>query len=954
MQINCLYHGFRLTEISEVPELNARGYRFLHEKSGADLLWLSCDDKNCAFSISFKTLPENSTGVFHILEHSVLCGSRKYPLREPFVELLKGSMQTFLNAMTFPDKTMYPVASINERDFVNLMDVYLDAVFHPRIYSTEAIFLQEGWHYLPDGDGGTFSGVVYNEMKGSYSSPDTVLYHSIQEQMFPDNCYGFSSGGNPPSIKELTYEEFLATHERFYHPDNSYIYLYGDLDIEEKLAHLDENYLSHYERRGMTFEIEGQPMLGDRLVTQAYEISPEESLENNTMLARNVSLCAFDDRETQIATDVLLSALTSTNTAPLKKAMLDAKLGDDFAAWVNDGIQEPYVTFRLKKADPGKTDLFLKVLYGTLERLAEEGVDKSLLEATLNRKEFAMREMDFGSAPGVVLAMAVMDTWLYGGDPLDAVRYQDIFARIREGLERGGYFEALIREKLLSCDHALTLVLEPSHTVATERAEREALDARRYGEALGDTGLSQNADKLEKLAQYQTEEDTPEARKTLPHLSLSDLAQEEKSVPCDTYPCGSVLHRYYPLSTNGIGYVNLYFDCGHLTVEELQYAALLSEVLFEMPTKQRDTLAYKTLMSLKMGKLYASLIGATAWSDKTTYTPYFSVHGSFLEENREAADAIILEGLREVIVSGDEIEAILRQELIGVQNSMIRSGHSFATLRASCGLNYDGYIGDMTRGIGYLKFLERLASETDAASLAERLQGVLARILKGTLTVSYTGSRDLRKAYAASPYDFGGGGQARAEWPQLVGQVREAHPIAGSVAYNASVVNLAAEIPYSGKMRVLAKILGLDYLWNRVRVRGGAYGAFARLEWMGLSKFASYRDPQVGATYEAYHAMPAYLESFCPDEDEMTKYIIGATSAADTPLRSYEEAEAQDMLYFQGRGQEDMQALRTEMLTATAEDMRAYAAPLRDALIKASICTVASEKLITENHSLFE
>ncbi len=961
MQIGAKYHGFILNSIEPIDEMSMEAYRFTHEYSGAELLWLSCHDTNRAFCISFKTLPEDSTGVFHILEHSVLCGSDKYPLREPFVDLLKGSLQTFLNAMTFPDKTMYPVASTNERDFVNLMDVYLDAVLHPRIYSKEEIFMQEGWHLIPGEEGGepAISGVVYNEMKGSYSSPDSILYHTLQTKMLPDTCYAFSSGGDPVNIPDLTYEEFIATHRKYYHPENSYIYLYGEMDIEEKLKFLDEQYLSSFKKQGNKFNISWQKPYGTRTFCEEYELGENESIDGNTILAKSVSLCDFNHRKTLLGMRILLSALTSSNEAPLTRAFMDAKLGDEFSAWVDDGIQQPYVTFRLKKTDEDKLDAFTNLLNDTLTKLAEEGIDRTLLEASLNRCEFDMRELDYGLAPGVALAMSVMDTWLYGGNPIDALKNRHILEQLRQGLDKG-YFEKLIRRHLLASDHNVTLVLKPSHTLADERLKAEKNRAKKHCDAQEKAGMAAYLEKLKTFDAFQSTEDTKEAKAMLPHLERSDLDENISHTECRIAEKDGVTYRLYPLASNGISYLHMYFDASGIAREDWGYLSLLSDVLFDCPTEKYDALSYQSGIMSNMGMLSASLDDYNEVDGERLFRPFFMISASYLEEKTEEAKQLIEEGIMNTRFSEEHVKKLLKQLLVSKEGELIRSGNAYAARRAGSGVCLSRAFADATSGYAYYCFIKGICSDLDASItyIVTKLSSIYQKVIdKDLLTVSLVSSEQYLNAYTESPVCVPSrGGKTRQVIAFSPAQVSEGIKISGAVAYNAIAGNYeTAGYEHSGMMYVLSRIISLDYLWTRVRMRGGAYGCSCMIESMGgMFALVSYRDPHVKMTYETYRSLPAFLRAFDVDESEMTKFVIGAFSVLDQPKRVWVEARTCDSRAFAHVTDDMRKKTRLQALNTTQEDIRAAADMIEKVFINASVCTVGAADKVASSEDLFK
>ena len=960
MEAGSILHGFQLEKVEPIPELDMVAYRFTHIKSGADLLWLSCDDENRAFSITFKTLPEDNTGVFHILEHSVLCGSKKFPLREPFVDLIKGSLSTFLNAMTFPDKTMYPVASTNEKDFLNLIDVYMDAVLHTRIDEKEEIFMQEGWHYEPatDNTPAKFTGVVYNEMKGSLSSPDSVFWDVIQNEMFPDTVYAVNSGGDPRNIPDLTYEAFLAAHKKFYSPENSYICLYGHICLDDILAFLNDKYLSAYEKRGNHFDIARQSPLGDRTITKTYELSEDESIDGNTMIGRALSLCDFDDRKTILGMKLLLSSLTFSNAAPLKKAILRAGLGDEFEACVNDYLCQPFVAFQLKKTDADKTDQFLSTLYGTLSELSEQGIDRDLLTASINKLDFKLRERDNGSAPGVDYAVSVMDTWLYGGDPVDALKNRDILREIREEMS-SGYFENLIKTYLLENPHTLTAIFVPSHEKATERLALEEIAVRAYEEEIGPHGICAWEEKLGRLRDFQTTEDAPEVRAMLPHLERSDLDRNYKGVPVNVTEVSGVPHRFYDLPTAGIDYFRVYFDISGIPLADIPYVSLLSRLLFNVSTENRDQLSYQNDIDINLGSVTATTSGYEK-SDAAAYHPLFIIGAKFLEEKIDDARRLITEGLIAPRFLPNEVAEQIKQLKAQYESDLAQSGNSFASIHAGSYLSTAFLYDEYSDGIRYGDFLSELCRDLDSRinEVCDKLKHLLHTILKKEKSlVSFVGSSSAQKAYLAAPFDCYTDGVAPASCISVLPAAsNDGISIPSSVAYDAMVMNLRDNaIPYNGVFQVLSKILTFDFLWNEVRVRGGAYGIRANINPMrNMLLLSSFRDPHVERTYQIFESIPTYLREFSADESEMTKYVIGAVSVLDSPELPARSAYSADMRSFAGLSDECMQLYREETIDTTAEQIRQYAEILAPVFRHAVICTVGASDKVQAAKGIFD
>mgnify|MGYP002626244660 CR=1 FL=1 len=643
IKVNDRMHGFRLLKQQSVVEADSEAFEFVHEKTGARLFYLKNKDDNKVFSIAFRTPPKDDTGVAHIVEHSTLCGSRKYPLKEPFVELVKGSLNTFLNAMTYPDKTVYPVASRNDKDFQNLMDVYLDAVFYPAMYQTPEILMQEGWHYEIESpeEPLRYSGVVYNEMKGALSSAEDLLGRQIMHSLFPDTAYGYESGGDPEAIPGLSQEMFLDFHRRYYHPSNSYIYLYGDLDIDEKLAYLDEAYLSHFERLEIDSEIRRQELFAEmRRITEFYPIGSEEELKEKTFLSLNFLTGDALDTKTLLGLEILEHALLRSPAAPLRKAIVDAGLGKDVDSSLETEMLQPMFSMIVNGSEEERTEQFYELVMATLKALRDQGIDQKLLQASLNLLEFRLREDDFGSSPkGLIYGLRSLRNWLYGGDPAESLRYEDIFQELKEGLGQG-YFEELIDRYFLRNPHRTLLVFKPSRTMAAEReAEQEKLLAEKKA-SLSKEEIRQIIENTQKLKERQQAPETPEALATIPILKLSDIRKESDVLPLEERMLQDAKVLFSELETKGIIYLTLYFDASRVPQEQLPYVYLLTNLLGNVDT---ETVAEETY------EIYpspAAVLEKLAYNYVTGFLYGALVEGNASEENARIVDPLFEYWLR--------------------------------------------------------------------------------------------------------------------------------------------------------------------------------------------------------------------------------------------------------------------------------------------------------------------
>ncbi len=963
---------YEVVKHEQLEDIHAEGYLLKHKKSGARIVLIPCEDNNKVFNIAFRTTPTDSTGVAHIIEHTVLCGSEKYPVKDPFVELVKGSLNTFLNAMTYPDKTMYPVASTNDADFHNLMNVYLDAVFYPNIYKTENIFKQEGWHYeLEHADGElTYNGVVYNEMKGVYSSPDEMLESVISRTLFPDTTYGVESGGDPAVIPTLTYEQYLNFHRRYYHPSNSYIYLYGDMDMDQTLAFLDHDYLSRFDAIDPKSEIEVQkPFAKPVRVAEEYPISDEEEETGKTYLSYNMVGGNPMDMKESLAMDVLDYALFSMPGAPVKQALIDAGIGNDIFGSYSDGILQPYFSVIAKGADESDAESFLSILKDALTKQADEGIDPDSLLAGINSMEFQFREADYNQYPkGLMYGIDLMDTWLYNDDePFIPVRQLAAYEELRQEM-KNGYFETLIREKFLENPHSALVILKPKKGLqeAEDQAVQKELDA--YKNSLSQEELQRLIDETKELRAYQEAEESAEDLACLPTLKISDVRREvaelsniEEHVEVNGTEIPVIRHE---VETNGIGYVELYWNMKHVPENLLPYAALLKEVLFDTDTENRSYAELNNEMNMETGGIHASLASFDDRSIKDGYHAFFNIGAKALYGRLPIAFDLIHEVLTETKFSDEKrLYEILAEKESSLQMIMMRAGNAAASLRASAYISAAGAYGDMLGGISYYRFIKDLKAnfEERKTDIVKKLRKVLNMIIRPeNLTVSYTAGSDganavqkeIQKAVIQNEAD-----PDISEVPVLVqplGILNEGFMTSGQVQFAAQVGDYRESgLEYNGAMVIYRQIMSYEYLWQNVRVKGGAYGCGASLARTGLGTMTSYRDPKLKETLQVYSGTPEYLRNFHADEAEMTKYIIGTMSGVDTPLTPAMYGSLSMRCFFSGITREMRQKTRDEILGATAEDIRNLAPVVEALLADHAYCVIGSEQAVRREENLF-
>lgn len=963
-------NGFSLLNSEPLTEIDGTAHVLAHRASGARLLYLQNDDENKAFSISFKTPAADDTGVFHILEHSVLCGSDKFPVKEPFVNLLKSSMQTFLNAMTFPDKTMYPVASTNEQDLENLMDVYLDAVFHPLIYQKPTIFQQEGWHLeirpVEDepleqqaGDTATglaYNGVVFNEMKGALSDPDSVLYDALSASLFPDTTYRFESGGIPASIVDLTYEQFLDNHRRHYRPDNSYIVLYGNLDLQRFLAFINDNYLAPL--ASMTAPGSPNPLQLQSPVKALGVRKPMATAPENACCAIGLVAGTAHDRRRLLACDILMDAIMGSNESPLKRAILDAQMADDAGAFLADAMAQPFVALQLKGLRPGKTvEEFTQLVSQEAQKLADGGLDRQLVRAALSHAEFVMRERNFGYPDGVLLSMSAMAGWLYNEeDATTYLKYDEDFAALKQALD-GGYFEQLLRELVLENPHMATVELVPQPQPEDEKLKQALAHMAR---TMTEDDFARVKLQEEALRAAQDEPDSPEALATLPTLSLEDIKQMPAEPPCamaDNTPIPCLRHT---IPTRGIVFAYRYFDLSRLSFEELPYATILAMVLGKLDTAAHTAAELDTLAQSKLGNLAFFTEVHEDALERTSYTAKFVVSVSCLSENIGCAATLPDEIMLETNFNDySKIKNILNQKRVTIEQGCTNAGHSAAMARVASYYLPAAVVREQMGGMDFYFFLKELIDnfEDRKEALAQTLREVAKKLFtRDGCIVSFTGSdEDFARFWAEGPaLKLANSAVAARLIAAKPTPKNEAFIVPSDVSYTAMGYDRRLfDGPFTGVWMLVSRILCYDYLWNEVRVKGGAYGAGFQMTRPGSMRFYSYRDPHIDETISRFEGSGNWLSAFAPTTEEITGYIVSTVAGIDTPLKPREMMRRQDAQFFQHLDKELRERIRTEVICATAEAVRNLGPALTRATDHHMVCTVGSKELIEASSEPF-
>ena len=961
--------AYEVVQTENLSDLKSEGILFRHKKSGARVLLMENNDENKVFAIGFRTPPSDSTGVPHIMEHSVLCGSRDFPVKDPFVELVKGSLNTFLNAMTYPDKTVYPVASCNDKDFQNLMHVYMDAVFYPNIYKHDEIFRQEGWSYKMDDPDGelTVSGVVYNEMKGAFSSPEGVLDRVILNSLFPDTSYANESGGDPEVIPELTYEQFLDFHRKYYHPSNSYIYLYGDMDMEEKLRWLDENYLSDFDAAEVDSRIRYQePFSQMKEVVQEYSITSDESEEDNTYLSWNKVIGTSLDEKLYLAFQILDYALLSAPGAPLKKALVDAGIGKDIMGSYDNGIYQPIFSVISKNANVEQKEEFIRVIEDTLREIAEKGMDKKALRAGINYHEFRFREADFGNYPrGLMYGLQLFDSWLYDDEkPFIHMQAIPTFEFLKSQVDTG-YFEELIRKYLLDNTHGSIVIIRPERgrTAKMDQALARKLEA--YKQSLSREEREQMVKAAQELEAYQEEEDSPEDMAKIPVLKREDISREIAPIFNEEKEVGGVKVVHHDVETNGIGYATLMFDLSGIREELLPYVGILQSVLGIIDTNNYEYGELFNEINVHTGGIGTSLelyTDVTKVKEKA-FRATFEMKGKALYPKMDVLFSMMREILMESRLDDEkrlkEILAMLKSRL---QMSFLSSGHTTAALRALSYTSPMAKFKDDTDGIGFYEVVKEIEEDFDGhkEELIRNLKEIAQRIFRAdNLMVSYTSSQEglepMEKAFSAVAGELNAGGELPAENCVLHCRKRnEGFKTSSKVQYVARVGNfIDGGAEYNGALQILKVILGYDYLWQNIRVKGGAYGCMSNFNRIGEAYMISYRDPNLEKTMEVYEGVVEYLENFDVSDRDMNKFIIGTMSNLDRPMNPSAKGSRSMNLYMNHVSEEMIRTERAQVLDAQQEDIRALADVVRAMLDQQLICVIGSEEKIEEQKEMF-
>ena len=973
---------YKLIKSEYIEEIAGNAYLLKHIKSGARVLLVENDDNNKVFGIAFRTPVSDSTGVPHIMEHSVLCGSKKYPVKDPFMFLAKSSVNTFLNAMTFPDKTLYPVASCNDKDFQNLMGIYMDAVFYPKSIENDMSFKQEGWHYeLKDKDAPlTINGVVYSEMKGVFSDPDSTLDRHCINSLYPDTTYAFESGGDPEDIPDLTFEQYKAFHDSYYHPSNSYIYLYGDMNFEEKLAWIDAEYLKDFDEIELDSRIELQkPFETPACLEIPYPINEGEETEGKTQISVQWSIGDILDSRLYYACQILEYVLVGAEGAPLREALIKSGLGEDTDGGYESDLLQPFFSITLRNTDVSSKDAFIKIIDDTLQEIADKGINKKSLLAAINNMEFRVREADFGGYPkGLVYCMEALETWLYNDEtPVSHLKYNDIFKYLKEQIDNG-YFEDIIRKYFINNPHKsiVSLIPVPGLDRQKEAEFAEKLAAKKA--SLSDNELEQIISDTAALAAYQDTVPTLEELATLPHLELSDIDKACTTHEVNDKSLGDIPVLSCNVNTSGITYFKLEYGVKDFSKEEIQLLPLLRDFMGAMNTKEHHYSEITDEVNLNMGNLDMAFSSYVNLNNNNSY-PSFVISASCLHDKQKDAVKVLREIVFDTIYDDEERMAeLIKQTRSRMEQRCQGQAHNLATCRVLSYTNAQDYYSDLTIGIEYLRFIRELTDKLDETPdyisiFQEQIKNLANRIFDtGRLAIHVVDEADgeagildaLQEYFLA--FEPGCGCGTYRAWAENLDQYEELSRPADAPVNEGfkttSTVNYAAiggfydidKFPFNGAMHVAAGILRNEYLWNEIRVHGGAYGAICTIGKRGGIAFVSYRDPNVKNTYDVYKSVPDFIKNFDVDKRTMQDFIISQFGVFDKPQPPRLKGHTAIFNYISGNTPSRRQKSRDEVYNCTPADIRALAPCFESVITQNNICTIGSATTIERDNELFD
>ncbi len=960
--------NYTLVSKEQLKDISSVAYTLVHDKTGARVVLLSNDDENKGFIIGFKTPQNNSTGVPHILEHSVLCGSEKYPVKDAMTEVSKGSLNTFLNAFTYPDRTLYPVASCNDQDFQNLISVYLDAVFFPRVHEEKKIFMQEGWHYELESEDAplTYNGVVYNEMKGAYSSPENVLSSNIMFSLFPDTQYGVESGGDPEFIPMLTYEDFCAFHKKLYHPSNSRIFLYGDMDFEEKLSFIDKEYLSKFEAIVPDSEVKIQTSFSNPIrVEKEYSIAETDDDKEATFLSYNVVCSDFTDVLTTEAMDAINYALCSVPGARLKEALIDAGIGKDVYSEMTEDTCQKIFSIIAQDANPEDEERFVKIIEDTVNDIIKNGFDKKTLEAAISSSEFSYREADFGYYPkAIAYGQMTFEKWLYTDEDIFSnLKQNEVFSELRKGIKTG-LFENVLKERVLENNHKTILVMKPKKGLTKEKEEALTCKLADYKKTLSKEEIAEIIKSTKELKKYQDEHNSDEALSTIPTLSINDIKKTINRCEYTVEKVNGVNEVFSEIDSNGIVYFKLSFCADRLPVRLIPALSVVKTLLGFLNTKSYTYGELINEINIKTGGITEITSIYKIANDVDDYTYSLEVRAKVLKQYTDDCFKLIKEILfTSKLNDKKRVKENLEQLKVRIQGFMMQSGHAVAVTRAAAGSSKSGALSEKLSGMEQYRYIENLLLDFDNKfdSLVEDMKEVLNIVLrKDNLEISLGTDSEGREIFEKAALEFiaelNSEQVAYEKESVFASKDNEAFASSSQVQYVALSGNFkkTAKLPYTGSLQVLRSILNTDYLWTAVRLQGGAYGCFSSFGASGEGVFVSYRDPNLLNTIEVYKKASEYVKNYPGDLEEVERYIISTIGDMDSPLTPSMKAARSFNFYKNHTTNEEKQKERDEILSTTPEKVRALYKYL-DAIYASNLYScVGSEEMLKKEGSLFD
>ncbi|GEL67717.1 insulinase family protein [Marinilactibacillus psychrotolerans] len=961
MELNQRYNGFVVTHLEKIPEVKGTVYQIKHEKTDATIVYVENPNEEKVFSIGFRTPSKDDSGIFHILEHAVLNGSRKYPLKDPFVELLKGSLQTFLNAMTFSEKTIYPVASMNEVDFSNLMDVYLDAVFFPNVLNNKQIFQQEGWNlkYNESESRYGFEGIVFNEMKGAQSSSQRRFIQGLEAALYPNTPYATNSGGTPLSILDLTWEQLVEAHQTYYHPSNSFIYLYGEMNIEEQLDHLAE-YLNEFNYQDISnklIDLKGDSSLSETVIE--FPIAEDEGKKKQAYLGYGTKFSIENKYELLLAFEILDEILLRGNDAPLKKRLLQEGIGKNVFGWFDTSSTMPSFNIGVSQTDEAQKDRFINEISSVLERLVNDGINEATVQAAIASVEFQLREGDFGSSPeGLYYGINATEAWVASRPVFPTFKYEESFSMIKEQLNEK-YFENLIEKYLLNNENKTIAVGIPSTEIEKEEYKEEQNKLEQFKATLTEDDIVELIRENEKLVAFQTTIDSEENKRTLPNLKLADISQEPIELPLEKEIENEIEFLYHELETNKLAYYNLYFNVSAISDSELPYYRLFTTLLKELGTSKYTSEQLSQEIAIKVGQISISNQVYAPDIDKAVHKIKVGVRTkeSLIKESVSLVNHIMTETIFD---DKNKIKETLGRLSSSVKQFLENSGHVAGMMRVNSHSSISGHITEQLEGISFYRFLTNLEENFDGQyeNIVEQMENIAHKIFsRKELTVSFTGEKALfnsfKKEILTIDYPISESVKAINEYKPEIS--KEAFTNSNSVVYvsKGSNLNLIGE-EVSGYLSVTNSILNLEYLWEKLRVVGGAYGGGMSLSSSGNIVFYSYRDPNISTTLNTYDKVSDFIQNLELSNLALERFIIGTIAKMDRPMNARMKGNASDANHFQLISEAKRKQRRKEILNTTLNDIKTTSEIFNKLRSLESTCVIGNGRIIEENSAEFD